>query len=180
MYFYSQRSDHAKKARKCDDLTKQRDTPSMKRFSCCGEIKIIINLEIKTASVKLIHNILHDLPKEVSVSPQIKDFISKNIDLLPREIYARLVENGMDPEIWQNQIYYWWSKLGEIRFKRDSNAFQSAKEWLKENNCIVIMDVNLPVQAIAFETELHQMLIKNGISINECGIDATCKYTLYN
>src|SRR5215475_7298087 len=99
----------------------------MKRFDCCGEINIVINFEMKIASVDVSHEILHELPKEIGVSKCVKDFITENIDLLPKEIYARLVENGLDPEIRQNQIYFWWSKLGEIRFKRDSNAFLSAK-----------------------------------------------------
>ena len=152
----------------------------MKRFDCCGEIYITINLETKTASVNVIHKILHELPKEVSVPQHVKDFITENIDLLPREIYARLVENGLDPGIRQNQIYFWWTKLGEHRFKRDSNAFQSAKVLLKENDCTIILEIDLPVHAIAFETGLYQMLIENGILIKEVGIDATCKlYYIY-
>jgi hypothetical protein len=147
----------------------------MKRFDCCGEINVTINLETKIASVNVIHKILHELPKEANVSQHVKDFITENIDLLPREIYARLVENGLDLGIRQNQIYFWWTKLGEHRFKRDSNAFQSAKTLLKENDCTIILETDLPVQAIAFETGLYQMLIKNGILINEVGIDATCK-----
>ncbi|CAB4442178.1 unnamed protein product [Rhizophagus irregularis] len=151
---------------------KQRDTSSMKRFDCCGEINIIINLEMKTTLVNVIHKILHELPKEVSIPKCVKDFISENIDLLPKEIYARLVENGSDPEIRQNQIYFWWSKLGETRYKRDSNSFLSAKTLLEEYNCIKILDIDLPVQAIAFETRLYQMLIENNILIKEFGIDA--------
>ena len=78
---------------------------------------------MKIASVNVIHKILHELPKEVGVSKCIKDFIAENIDLLPKEIYARLVENGLVLGI----LYFWLSKLGEARFKRDSNSFLSAK-----------------------------------------------------
>jgi hypothetical protein len=178
-YKCSQRSDRAKKPRKCLNPEKQRDTSAMKRFDCCGEINIVINFEMKTASVNVIHEILHELPKEVDVSNCVKDFISENIDLLPKEIYARLVENGLDPEIRQNQIYFWWSKLGETRYKRDSNTFLLAKALLEEYNCTKILEVDLPVQAIAFETGLYQMLIEHNILIKEFGIDATCKlYTV--
>ena len=161
----------------------------MKWFDCHEEINIVIDLKIKTASVNVIHKILHELPKEVSVPNCVKDFISENIDLLPKEIYACLVESGLDPGIRQNQIYFWWTKLGEHRFKRDSNAFQSAKALLKENDCTIILEINSPVHAIAFETGLYKMLIENGILIKEVGIDATCKlyyiyfllvYILYN
>ncbi|GBB87379.1 hypothetical protein RclHR1_13830006 [Rhizophagus clarus] len=130
-------SNRAKKAQKCFDLKKQRDTPFMKRFDCCGEINIVINLEIKTASVKVIHKILHELPKEVGVSNS--------------------------------------SKLGKTRFKRDLNAFLSAKALLEEYNCTKILDIDLPVQAVAFETGLYQIIIENNISIKECGINATFK-----
>lgn len=147
----------------------------MKRYDCHGEINIVVNLEMKIASVNVVHEILHELLKEVSVPKCVKDFIGENIDLLPKEIYARLVENGLDPEIRQNQIYFWWTKLGETRYKRDSNAFLSAKALLEEYNCIKILDINSPVHAIAFETGLHQMLIENDILIKEFGIDATCK-----
>ncbi|GBB87485.1 hypothetical protein RclHR1_13980003 [Rhizophagus clarus] len=145
----------------------------MKRFDCHGEINIIVDLEMKTASVNVVHEMLHELPKEVSVPKCVKDFINENINLLPKEIYARLVENGMDPEIRQNQIYFWWTKFGETRYKRDSDAFLSAKALLEKYNCIKILDINLPVYAIAFETGLHQMLIENNILIKEFGIDAT-------
>ncbi|CAB4431449.1 unnamed protein product [Rhizophagus irregularis] len=65
------------------------------------------------------------------------------------------------------------TKLGETRYKRDSNTFLSAKALLEEYNCIKILEVDFPVQAIAFETGLYQMLIKNNILIKEFGIDAT-------
>ncbi|GES77469.1 hypothetical protein GLOIN_2v1847703 [Rhizophagus clarus] len=45
------------------------------------------------------------------------------------------------------------------------------KALLEEYNCIKILDINLPVRAIAFETGLHQMLIENNILIKEFGIN---------
>ncbi|GBB93638.1 hypothetical protein RclHR1_22000002 [Rhizophagus clarus] len=105
------------------------------------------------SDLNVIHKILHELPKKVDVSEHVKEFITQNIDLLLKEIYARLLEKA--------------------NFKRNSNAFISAKALLKEYNCTKILDINLPVQAIAFETGLHQMLIENNISIKKCEIDAT-------
>jgi hypothetical protein len=46
------------------------------------------NLETKIALVNVIYKILHELPKEANVPQHVKDFITKNIDLLLREIYA--------------------------------------------------------------------------------------------
>ena len=40
----------------------------MRRFDCCEEINIVINLEMKIASVDIIHKILHELPKEIGVT----------------------------------------------------------------------------------------------------------------
>lgn len=64
---------------------------------------------------------------------------------------------------------------GETRYKKDFNAFLLAKTLLEKYNCTKILDVDLLVQAIAFEIGLYQMLIENNILIKEFGIDATCK-----
>jgi len=40
-----------------------------------------------------------------SLPQNVKEFIGKNIDLLPREIDARLVNEGLDISIRQKQIH---------------------------------------------------------------------------
>ena len=67
---------------------------------------------MQISEVELRHKDLHIRPVNKSVSQSVKDFIKDNIDLLPREIYKRLVNEGLDLSIRQKQIHYWWSVLG--------------------------------------------------------------------
>ncbi len=71
-------------------------------------------------------HILHPIWLEVSILPKIKDYILDNIDLLSQEIYKRLIERGLDINIRQKQIHFWWIELGKNRYKRDENPFLSA------------------------------------------------------
>ena len=76
-------------------------TPSKERFDCDGMLKITIDIAASTFQVHLVHECLHPPPSNHSVSDSVKDFIRENINLLPREIYAKLVSNGMDLAICQ-------------------------------------------------------------------------------
>ncbi|RGB39365.1 hypothetical protein C1646_803616, partial [Rhizophagus diaphanus] len=137
-YFCSQRDILASKPRKNSDPLKQRDTPSMKRFTCDGTIKISIDKNMKISEIELRHKDLHTRPVNKSVPQSVKDFIKENIDLLPREIYKRLVNNGLDISIKQKQIHFWWTELGQERYKCCEDAFESACIWLLENNYNII------------------------------------------
>lgn len=171
----SQRDVLAEKQKKHEDPSKHRDTQSMERFHCNGVIKVSINPSTNMAEVHVQHDFLHPRPKNISVPENIKDFIRDNIDLLPREIYARLVSDGMAPSIRQKQIHFWWSELGKHRYQRADNAFESAIQWLKEHEHKIILEETQPVRALAVLTGLHEYLQEMGRSIDECGIDATCK-----
>ena len=84
----------------------------MERFDCNGVVKIIFNQITKIATLILHHDLQHARPEMVTVSQDIKDFIKENIDLLPQEIYAQLVDKGLDISIRQKQIHFWWTQLG--------------------------------------------------------------------
>ncbi|PKB97484.1 hypothetical protein RhiirA5_433072 [Rhizophagus irregularis] len=58
-----------------------------------------------------IKHLLHATKPNVSIQPEIKQFIFDNIDLLPREIYKRLIECGLDIKIRQKQVHFWWTEL---------------------------------------------------------------------
>ena len=174
-YFCSQRDILAKKPKKHQDSSKHRDILSMERFNCNGVIKIIINEVTKIAKVALQHDFLHTRPNIVTLPQNIKDFIKENIDLLPREIYARLINNGLDLSIRQKQIHFWWAQLGQTRYKCHENAFESAKLWLKEEQYQIILEETQPVHALAVATGFYEHFKQNNIEIHECGIDATCK-----
>ena len=124
------------------------------------------------------HKDLHRKPKNTSIPQNVKVFIKDNIDLLPREIYAHLVSEGMDLSVKQKQIHFWWSQLGQDQYKRYENAFKSTLLWLLENQHNIIMQEVEPVHALAFDTGILEQLNEFGIIINECGIDATCMYIL--
>ncbi|GET64849.1 ATP-dependent DNA helicase PIF1 [Rhizophagus irregularis DAOM 181602=DAOM 197198] len=119
----------------------------------------------------------------MTISPELKLFISDNIDLLPREIYKRLVERGLDLNIRQKQIHYWWTAIGQHRYKRDEDPFISAQKWLKEDSYHVIFQKNCP-NSLGFLTELWNVLKNSQFKIHEIGVDATyntnnLKFELY-
>ena len=120
------------KSNKHRDSSKHRDARSMERFCCEGVVKIIINEVTKIAKIDLQYDFLHVRPNITTMPENIKEFIKENIDLLPREIYARFINKGLDLSIRQKQIHYWWTKLGQVRYKRHENAFELTKLWLKE------------------------------------------------
>jgi hypothetical protein len=147
----------------------------MERFNCDGSIKIAVNQVTKMAKVMLQHDFLHVRPNITTIPQNVKDFIKENIDLLPREIYARLVDNGLDLSFQQKQIHFWWTQLGQNRYKRHENAFESAIQWLKEGQYQIILEETQPVYALAVETGFYEYFKQMKIEIHECGIDATCK-----
>src|SRR5271170_3519412 len=146
----------------------------MNHFSCKGYIKITIYEEFTTLFyIEMQHN-LHPIRPDVTISSEIKHFILDNIDLLPREIYKRLVERGLSINIRQKQIHFWWTELGKNRYKRDENAFISAQKWLEENSYQIIFQKEVP-QALGFLTKLWDTLKNSQFKIREIGLDATCK-----
>ena len=85
----------------------------MERFECDSVLKISVNEITHIAEITLYHKDLHTKPINNSIPQNIKDFIKSNIDLLPREIYARLVSSEDLPLfIKQKQIHFWWTQLG--------------------------------------------------------------------
>ncbi len=63
-----------------------------------------------------------------SISSEVKKFILDNIDLLPQEIYKRLVKHGLNINICQKQIYFWWIELSKSKYKRDKDSFLFAQK----------------------------------------------------
>ena len=70
----------------------------MSQFLCKGCIKVTIHKEYANVEIK---HLLHSTKLNVSISSEIKHFILENIDLLPREIYKRLVERELSTNICQ-------------------------------------------------------------------------------
>ncbi len=101
-----------------------------------------------------------------------------NIDLLPREIYKRLIEHGLDINIRQKQIHFWWTELGKNRYKRDEDPFLSAQKWLEEKSYQIIFQKETP-KAFGFLTKLWDILQNSQFKIQEIGVDAICMYLFY-
>jgi len=176
-YYCSQRSCLGEKSKKHPDNNKHRDRQPMERFSCKGCVKIIINDNLTVANIEIYH-ILHSVRPDVTIPSEIKKFILDNIDLLPREIYKRLVEHGLNINIRQKQIHFWWTELGKSRYKRDEDSFLSAQKWLKEKSYQIIFQKENP-KALGFLTELWNTLQNSQFKIQEIGVDATCMYLFY-
>ncbi|RGB43818.1 hypothetical protein C1646_749420 [Rhizophagus diaphanus] len=97
-------------------------------------IKILIDETEHIAYIVIKHYILHNLPSDVSVSETIKQFIKDNVNLFPQIIYFQLVTSGMDINIRQKQIHYWWSVYSPVH----AIAFLTGFEiLLKEQNIII-------------------------------------------
>ncbi|RHZ59351.1 hypothetical protein Glove_364g90 [Diversispora epigaea] len=97
------------------------------RYACKGFIKITIQEDLILSNIEIEHH-LHSVRENVAISPDVKNFILENIDLLPREIYKRLIETGLNINIRQKQIHFWWTELGKSKYKYDDDAFLSAQK----------------------------------------------------
>ncbi|PKY21650.1 hypothetical protein RhiirB3_435306 [Rhizophagus irregularis] len=178
-YLCSQNNELSKKPRKNPDITKQRDRESMDRYNCKGRIKILIDETEHIAYIVIKHHILHNLPPDVSVPETIKQFIKDNVDLFPQIIYSQLVTSGMDINIRQKQIHYWWPVYMIKQYKQHENSFILAQDWLNEFNYSTLFIMDSSVHAIAFLTGFEKLLKEQNIIISECDNTNDQKYELY-
>jgi hypothetical protein len=178
-YFYhcSQWEGLAKKIKKHPDSQKHRDRQSMHRYTYNSCINITIFEDLASSNIEIKH-FLHPKKADISISPEIKQFILNNIDLLPREIYKRLVEQGLDINIRQKQVHFWWSELGKKKYKRDNDPFSSAQKWFEKKSYYIIFQKDNP-KALGFLTNFWDVLKNSQFKVSEIGIDATCKYHNY-
>ncbi|CAB4433197.1 unnamed protein product [Rhizophagus irregularis] len=143
---------------------------------------MFINILHHLIYIEIKHH-LHPKKADTSISPEIKQFILDNIDLLPREIYKRLVEQGLDINIRQKQVHFWWSEIGKKRYKRDNDPFSSAQKWLEEKSYHIIFQKDNP-KAFGFLTNFWNILKNSQFKVSEIGVDATyntnnLKFELY-
>ncbi len=102
-------------------------------FSYKGCIKITIYEDFTISDIE-IYYILHLIWLDITILTSIKKFILNNIDLLSCKIYKKLIEYGLNINIWQKQIYYLWIKLGKNRYKYDKDFFFLHRNGLKKNH----------------------------------------------
>jgi hypothetical protein len=175
-YYCSQWDRLTKKERKHSDSQKHRDRQPMDRYTCNGCVKITIYEDLALSDIDINH-LLHSTKPDISIPSEVKQFIYDNIDLLPREIYKRLVERGLDINVRQKQVHFWWTELGKSRYKRDDDSFISAKKWLEEKAYNIIFQNENP-KAFGFLTNFWNILKNSQFKVSEIGVDATCKYIL--
>ena len=65
--------------------------------------------------------------------------------------------------------------MGQVKYKRHENAFESVKLWLKEGQYQIILEETQPVYALAIVTGFYENFKQIKIEVHKCGIDATCK-----
>ena len=152
----------------------------MERFRCNGIVKIFVDNLNNIVNLSIKHDFLHERPTNVEVSQDIKDFIKEHIDLLPREIYAQLLNKGLDLSIRQKQIHFWWSKLGEYRYKRNEDAFKSTIEWINQGNYNIILEETTPVRAIAFTTGFYEKFNQMNVVLMRHVSIGSVYFKLYN
>ncbi|CAB4423193.1 unnamed protein product [Rhizophagus irregularis] len=85
--------------------------------NCEGRIKISIHEDLTLSDIEMQH-VLHPNRADISIPPEIKDFISDNISLLQREIYIQLVERGLNGK---NRSTFAWTGL--------NSQFNYVKIW---------------------------------------------------
>ncbi|CAB4396974.1 unnamed protein product [Rhizophagus irregularis] len=87
--------------------------------------KFLFNIheDLTLSDIEMQH-VLHPNRADISIPPEIKDFISDNISLLPREIYIQLVERGLNGK---NRSTFAWTELS----KKDITEMTliSAQKW---------------------------------------------------
>ena len=176
-YYCSQRDCMNEKPKENLDTKKQHDWQLMEHFSCNGVVKITFYENSESSNIE-IHHILHSIQPNIAILPEIKSFILDNIDLLPREIYKRLIEHGLNINIHQKQIHFWWTELGKNRYKQNEDSFLSAQTWLKEKSYQIIFQKESS-KAFGFLTNLWKIVNDSQLKINEIGVDATCKYIFF-
>ncbi|CAG8583514.1 9960_t:CDS:2 [Cetraspora pellucida] len=102
-YIFKNSYNSKKNLIKHESIEKQRDRIPIERFNCNGLIKIIINMELKIASIHLQHSIIHKQSEQFGVNENIKEEIQKNIHFVPSDIYQILEYDN--PNLTQKQVH---------------------------------------------------------------------------
>jgi hypothetical protein len=113
---------------------KESNRKRTQRFECHGKLTIHIDIPAKKATAKLIHEILHDKPIDVTTPPEVKREIEQNLHLDPLQLRMHLRKMFDINMITGKQIHYWWSVLTQRFYKLDEDHVVSTCKFL-ERNC---------------------------------------------
>ena len=181
-YWCNSREDMAKRRKKIEDVSKQRGTePYIVRFPCHGQISIKVCQTIGLVFVKVQHDMLHLRPETVSVSAEIRDYITTSTTQTVPEIYQTIKEKHLDgyEHITVKQVYYWWTLAARCEYQRSDDELLSAKTYLAEHHQELLFDNE---HGFAFATKFLDVL--PDAVLLELMVDATYntnkqKYELY-
>ncbi|CAG8800703.1 24222_t:CDS:2, partial [Gigaspora rosea] len=117
---------------KHENIEDQRDRIPIDRFECNGQIKIILNLRLNSASIHLQHLILHKRPERFGVNKIIKEEIKKNLYLNPKYVHD------------------------------NNDQLNSAKIFLHESGYKIVLSSSIePIRYLGFTTPFFEKLMKN-------------------
>jgi hypothetical protein len=181
-YWCNSREDLAKRRKKIEDVSKQRATePHIVRFSCHGEVSIKVCQTTGLVFGKLHHDMLHSRPEKVSMSAEVRNYITMNTTLAVPEIYQAVKEKQMDgyEHITVKQVYYWWTLAERCKYQRADDELLSAKTYLAEHHQDLLFNNE---HGFAFSTKFLDMLPDSVLF--ELMVDATYntnkqRYELY-
>jgi hypothetical protein len=119
-----------------EDQPKQRGVVPLKRFLCRGKVAIQITVD-GTFNTSYFHGCVHE--KRINTTPmqEVLDYIQENSALGPASLFFQLLLVYKDnreaiKHLTQKQVYYYWSKSFEGKFKRCEDEFESAKIRITE------------------------------------------------
>jgi hypothetical protein len=156
------------------------------RYSCAGNVKLLIDIIEKRATVNVHHRVQHEHPthRQVSFPDEAREWIKANADynLQNTEVYRRLwMENLINTELHtKEQVYYWTSV-----YKKDTyimnreNQLLSAKAYLEQRKFsekgikVLVHIENDFVRALGFITPLFRII--GAEDVTEVIIDSTFK-----
>ncbi|CAG8848268.1 20812_t:CDS:1, partial [Racocetra persica] len=117
------------------DISKQRNTGSyLIRYACEGLLSIAIDLANNYANIKLSHKHLHQRPRHISVSEQVKQYIRENLVFRASELHREIITKKLDgfETLTVDQVYFWWAHEASKYYRRHEDQYQSAKLLLHE------------------------------------------------
>ncbi|KAF0527756.1 ATP-dependent DNA helicase pif1 [Gigaspora margarita] len=169
--FYFGCSQSYELARDCKESNRQR----MNRFDCHGKLIIKIDIPASKVIIKLKHDIIHEMPVNVTTPMEIKQAIMENLNLDPTQLRTYLRDRFDISKITMQQIHYWWSFFTQNFYKSDENHIISTHNFLissRANGCELCYElINSQIIAIGFTTPLF----KNKQLVTEVHCDATYK-----
>ncbi|CAG8841787.1 1660_t:CDS:1, partial [Racocetra persica] len=146
-YWCNCREELTSKRPKHADISKQRNRePYLVRYACEGLLSVDINLNDNLANVKLYHKQLHQRPKHIYVSEDIKQFIRENLVHRAPELHRIIISKELCgyKTLTIDQVYFWWTYEASKHYRRHEDQYESAKLLLNEKGYEIVFESSTP------------------------------------